>query len=222
MIVNLGLLVRERVPQPDEEEAGLQDDFKDQLLGLVYTPSTRQNNFEAFGFTEEQAVEAARRTQRLDASYRTKFEELIGEFPDEASLAFCPNRIPQRVGALALLVQEVNGSRRVIDPAYLASLETQEWWGVHAATVEQVYDKLIVRMDQHDSTVMMVGAVLLHQEDEALRRKSPWGSTTLGGWSYKKLLSENAGLEQQLAAYFSLMHLLSEIANKPGGLCEQG
>ncbi|MBN2798462.1 MAG: hypothetical protein JXX28_04880 [Deltaproteobacteria bacterium] len=221
-IVNVALIVQERVPQPDEEEQGLQDNFQDALLGLVFTPSTRQNNFEAFGFTDEQAEEVARRTARLEKSYGPKLEELLNDFPEDASLVFCPNRMPQRVGALAILVQQVNDQRRVIDPAYLATLEEQEWWAVGNASVEQLYDKLVVRMDQHDSTVMMVGAVLLRQEDEALRRKNPWGSTSLGGWSYKKLLKNNPGLEQQLAAYFSLMHLLTEIANKPGGLCEQG
>ncbi len=224
IIVNAALIVFERHATP-EEVAEVVDARKDRLLGIAFTPGTRIKNCKDFGFNDSLAEAVAQRTGKLEHRYKEKFKEKLVEYADEVGWALCggsADTLPQRYAALSFLVEEENGKRKPIDVASLNYFEEREWWAATSATIEDLYVEFErSKNTKEDSTVMGVSAILLSREAEALAREAPWGRGGLQGrWSYEKLSSDEPAVEGRLVEYFALMHLLTEIANDTGGICQ--
>jgi len=221
LILNTVLIVFEKVQKPDEAQ-DLEISRTDPLLSLTYTPASRNKNFKDFGLTDDLVGAAAQRTARLEGKYKARFEEKLVEFAEDVGWALCPgNRgLSQRYAVLSFLVEEQNENRKVIPPERLY-FEEQEWWEISVGLVESVYDTF--ERDKHrreDATVMGIGAILLRKEEDALARTSPWGTGMGSRWSFGKMNEDNPGLDKKLVEYFALMHLLTELANQPSGICQ--
>jgi hypothetical protein len=139
------------------------------------------------------------------------------------SLCTGDSGLPQRYSALAFLVLEENGTRKVIPPELMKVFEVQEWWDIAKPTVDALYAAFELDKEAPvDSTVMGVGAILLSKEVAAANRESPWGRRVgaLGNWSWGSVVENNPGIDKRVIDYFATMHLLTEMANTSGGICE--
>lgn len=224
VIVNAALVVFERHATP-EEVAEVVDTRKDRLLGIAFTPGTRIMNFQSFGFPEQLAEAVAQRTGKLEHRYREKFKEMLMEFADDVGWALCggsADSLPQRYAAMSFLVQEENGKRKPIEVGELYAFTEQEWWGAASVDVENLYVEFERSKNaKENSTIMGVGAILLGQEGAAMQREAPWGRGGLQGrWSYEKMVTDEPAVEGRLVEYFAIMHLLTELANDTGGICQ--
>ena len=67
---------------------------------------------------------------------------------------------------------------------------------------------------------MAIASILLNKESELLDHNAPWGRGITGQWSWDKVKKENAGVEERVIEYLATMHLLIELAQAEGGLCD--
>lgn len=70
-----------------------------------------------------------------------------------------------------------------------------------------------------DATLMAVSSVILIREADALEGVSPWSLGLVGSWGFAKLRKQDPRIQVLVIEYFSLMHLLTELANSPRGIC---
>lgn len=216
VLVNGVLVALERVPTPDAADVVTRVD--EPLRHLLYTPTNRRNNFKAMGMDDELAHVVATRIDRL-AGQQARFEELLARHAIDVGEAFCPGAgLPQPWAALRFLVREENGRRDVVDPTRLLAFEPQPWFA--AAPVEPLYRHLEVVPDrQPDATLMGVAAALLGREIDALEGRSPWSRGLVGSWGFRRLVRDAPQVEKMVVDYFSLVHYLTELANRPDGIC---
>lgn len=222
IVVNLALIAWESIPQPELTDE-LRDEYTDKLAAMAFAPTLRNSNFRDFGLSDEMVEETAQRTRRLEQRFHGRYETLIAENRAGALRTLCgaTSELPQRFALLSVLVEERNGQRTVVDPNLLATLDAQPWWVDGGGSLTgAMYNKLVMQADlDSSSTAMIVGAVLVGEEQKALERQSPWGHRAFGGWSFVRMIDQHSVLRTQLVSYFALMHLLIEIANGPDGLC---
>ena len=224
VILNGFIMFRERTAKPEEANT-LSVARKDRLIGISFTAGARIKNFKSFGLTEDQASLAADRTQRLQKDYKDKFTQMLKDSAEDVGWALCAGDtgLPQRYAALAFLVQEENGTRKVIPPELMKVFEVQDWWDIAKPTVDALYAEFELNKESPvDTTVMGGAAILLSTEVPAANRESPWGrrAGTLGNWSWGSVVDDNPGIDKRVIEYFATMHLLTEMANTSGGICE--
>ena len=86
--------------------------------------------------------------------------------------------------------------------------------------VDAVYNQLErTEARKADATLMGVSALLLGREGDALDGNAPWATGMMGAWGFKRLKKESPTVEVIAIQYFSLMHYLTELANKRDGIC---
>lgn len=216
VLVNGALIALERVPSSDATEVVTRVD--EPLRHLLYTPTNRRNNFKIMGMDDDLAHVVATRIDRHTAS-QARLEELLTRHAADVGQAFCPNSgMPQPWAALRFLVREENGRREVVDPTRLLAFEPQPWFA--AAPVEQLHREFeAVAQRPPDATLMGVSAALLGKEIEALEGRSPWSRGLVGSWGFRRLSRDAPQVEKMVVDYFSLVHYLTELANRPGGIC---
>lgn len=220
--VNAGLLWFEEIPTP-EKKADLENAKTDPLRSIAFTAGQRRSNLSRMGLSDELVGATAKEIEEIWNTRKTHLEEMLREAVDEVAPVICvasERALPQRYALMAFLVEENAGSRRPIPVDRLAVLEEGEWWA--SARAADVFSALELTKDRReDATLMGVSAVLLAREADATRRASPWGTGLglLSRWSYDQLEDENPQLRRQVIAYFALMHLLTELAFAPDGIC---
>ena len=225
LILNTGLLFMEQLEPPAIDKAS-KFGGGDPLSRLKLTATNRRKNFEQFGLSEDMVDKADKLATKLAQERGKEFMALVTD-PANAQLAtaaFCEARgtdtLPVRYQALSLLVVEEDGGRKVIEPAELTALATQEWFGASVHDVFEVVE--LVEDRQADATVMGIAAILVGQEETANKQESPWGVGLGATWKLSAVMTQfqDQKIERKLVNYFAVMHLLAEIANGEGGPCE--
>jgi hypothetical protein len=216
-MVSAALLWTEQIPRVERIDE-THHDYDKALRSLQYVPNQRRYNFQQFGMTYEMAESTANQIARFEKQ-RERFAQALTEQAAEVGDAFCPSEsLPQPYAALAYLVEEENGVRRVTDWTLLRRLERQPWYD--QSLVPALYDKF-ERAESHrsEATLMAVSAALLRKESAALDGESPWSTGLTGTFGFSRLVGREPRIEQLAIEYFGLMHFLTEIANGQGGIC---
>ena len=207
------------VVEPPSEQAKVTSAVHDPLLQKPFSARTRRQNFKSYGMTPDQVDDTERQAKYIFDQRGELITTLLDEHADDAVQVFCPGKISERYRALSVLVVDKDGTLEVLEAGKVRAFTPQPWF--KPDVVGQVYDKLERQKEHHgDATVMGVSAILLQQEPAVFNEASPWGSGLLSGWSYKKMLRENADMDGMLTRYFALMHVITEIAHRPEGICE--
>jgi hypothetical protein len=225
VIVSLGIVVSillsvlvatENIPSP-EQTADLKK-IQEKLRTLQYQPNNRRANFDVMGLAPDDADAAARYVARYDRQIE-KFKKILNDQTAELTDVFCPSEdLPQPYSALEFLVEESSGARYVVDPIQLKNLEAQTWY--ERSLVPALYDHFErSEARKPDATLMAVSSVILIREADALEGVSPWSLGLVGSWGFAKLRKQDPRIQVLVIEYFSLMHLLTELANSPRGIC---
>jgi hypothetical protein len=219
LALNAALVIQEKVPELEvDEDPQLR---REPLRLLTYSSRQRRKNFEVMGLDEEHRDRAATIADRLHKQNAKRYRKMFEEQGLDVARTFCPTTsgLPQPYDAMRYVVLEEGGQRDVIDGTNALFLfEEQEWFG--AAGADAVYNRLERRQGRrNDATLMGVSALLLGRENEAVNERGPWSTGFLGGGSFSTLESENPAIRQTTAEYLALVHVLTEIANEPDGLC---
>lgn len=213
---NAVLVFNERLPKV---KSGQEVEVVDEILRhVVYTPTTRRNNFKTMGMSEDLADKTAKQIERYGRKEKA-FKTLLSEQATSVGVAFCPGMdLPQPYAALMFLVYEENERRDVIDPERLKEFEEQEWHVT--APIRAIYSHFELTAGRYeDATLMGVSAILMQREDDALDGYAPFSTGLLGNRGWGSLKSEHPRAEMTVIQYFSLMHYLTELANTRDGIC---
>ncbi|MCK6525285.1 hypothetical protein L6R49_28100 [Myxococcota bacterium] len=192
-------------------------------LRISYVSAERENNMKTFGLDEAKAKQAAKKVQDLQDDYGERLAVLLREAgdPNQLADALCGETqdVRPRYGALRYIINEEKGRRQVVNLRRVSGIEAQDWYLL--SSVGEVYREAELIDDrQPDATVMAIAAILLAKESELLDHNAPWGRGIALQWSWDKVKKENAGIEERVIEYLATMHLLVELAQAEGGLCD--
>lgn len=199
VLLSNGVLIwQERLLPPRPAPAVRRSD--EPLRALRYTPATRRANFAVMGLTSALAEGAAARAERWTAD-EAALERVLDEGRRVLRPVFCPGPLPPPWAALEVLIAEEGGERRVVEPR--RGLERQAWFATSGA-VPLLYARLEQGSNRRaDATLAGVSAVLVGREARAAQGEPVAPSPDSGA----------------IAEYFGLMHVLTELANRDGGIC---
>jgi hypothetical protein len=192
-------------------------------LRISYVAAERENNMKTFGLDEAKAKQASKKVQDLQDDYGERLTVLLREAgdPNQLADALCGETqdVRPRYGALRYIINEEKGRRQVVNLRRVSGIEAQDWYLL--SSVGEVYREAELLDDrQPDATVMAIAAILLAKESELLDHNAPWGRGIALQWSWDKVKKENAGVEERVIEYLATMHLLVELAQAEGGLCD--
>jgi hypothetical protein len=192
-------------------------------LRISYVPAERENNMKTFGLDDAKAKQASKKVQDLQDDYGERLTVLLREAgdPNQLADALCGETqdVRPRYGALRYIINEEKGRRQVVNLRRVSGIEAQDWYLL--SSVGEVYREAELLDDrQPDATVMAIAAILLAKESELLDHNAPWGRGIALQWSWDKVKKENAGVEERVIEYLATMHLLVELAQAEGGLCD--
>jgi len=216
LLVNGVLMFQEDMPSvvtgPEVEKV------PEPLLTLTYSRTLRRQNLELMGLSQELADLSAQYMERLERDQK-RWDAILQQDRASLGLALCPNKeVPQPYAMLKYLVYEDAQKRYVIEPTRVKKLEPQPWYDT--SIVPALYDHFErTERRKADATLMAVSSALLGKEGPAIDGASPWSTGALGTWSYARLEKNNPRLRKMVIEYFGLMHYLTELANRPGGIC---
>ena len=179
-------------------------------LRISYVKAERENNMKTFGLDDAKAKAAAKKVQDLEDQNGERLAVLLREAgdPNQLADALCGETqdVRPRYGALRYIISLEKGRRQVVNLR---------------PPVGEVYrDAELLDDRQPDATVMAIASILLNKESELLDHNAPWGRGITGQWSWDKVKKENAGVEERVIEYLATMHLLIELAQAEGGLCD--
>lgn len=218
--VACGLVGVEGLPRRESDDTT--NIVDEPLRGITFTASLRRENFAAMGLEREDAEEAAEMAVALFNLKGKGFEEMLDTQAAEVSDAFCPepSRLPTPYGAMEWLVEENSGVRGVVTGERLLELDKQPWFAIQNSA-RPVYDALEARKDRAlNASVMGIAALIAKRETEALDRSGPWSRSRWAAGSFSSLVADDLALRQKTLRYLALMHVLTEIARKPDGICQ--
>lgn len=216
LLVNVALLVFERLPTLDAIETVTK--YDEPLRNLQYLAGSRRSNFQVMGLEFDMAEAAASHISRFQQR-QPRFLKMLDEQAAEVVDVFCPSELPQPYAALAYLVQEENGVRRVVETSTLTRFERQPWYDLDGLT-PGLYDHFERTENRKaEATLMAVSSVLLNREEDALSGRSPWSLGLVGGWGFARLSNKEPRVRVLAIEYFALMHFLTELANTQTGIC---
>ena len=192
-------------------------------LRISYVAAERENNMKTFGLDDAKAKQASKKVQDLQDDYGERLTVLLREAgdPNQLADALCGETqdVRPRYGALRYIINEEKGRRQVVNLRRVSGIEAQDWYLL--SSVGEVYREAELLDDrQPDATVMAIAAILLAKESELLDHNAPWGRGIALQWSWDKVKKENAGVEERVIEYLATMHLLVELAQAEGGLCD--
>ncbi len=218
-VLNLVLVVQEIVPTAELGEEVERID--EPLKHVSYVAGMRRANFEEFGMDSKLADTTANLIANYGRAHGKRLEAMLEEQGPAVSRAFCSiggDQVPQPYAAMQFIVQEENGRRDVIPVGDLLEFEPQPWF--EKTPVRSVYQKMEVRRDRRaDATVMGVGALLASREADAIGQRSPFQVGLMVG-GFDAVTRDTPRVRQVAIEYFALMHYLTEVANKEGGICK--
>jgi hypothetical protein len=216
--VNLVLVSQERLPEADAGEEVERID--EPLRHVLYSPGQRRANFEEFGMDPKLADTTASLIANYGRAHGKRLEAMLEEQAPAVSRAFCAisgEVVPQPYAAMQFLVREENGRRDVLPVGDLLEFEPQPWFD--KTPVNSVYQKMEVRKDRRaDATLMGVSSLLAAREADAIGQRSPFQVGLMVG-GFDAVTRDTPRVRQVAIEYFALMHYLTELANKEGGIC---
>lgn len=216
VLLNLVLIVQERLPNPDARPEVTKID--EPLRHLLYRPTERRNNFKKMGMDDEFAHRVANRIDKY-TSMKAKFVAMLQDQAADVGDAFCPTAgLPQPYAAARFLITEENNRRDIVDASRLTRFDSQPWFD--KSPVMGVYSELeAVEGRREDATLLGVAALLLAREADALAGRSPWSRGLIRRGSFSTLERQEPRITVLVMDYFALMHYLTELANTSDGIC---
>lgn len=215
-----GLAAREELPRrPSDDQT---EALEEPLRKLRFTASLRRDNFMTLGLSGEMADETAELAKRYMKN-KQRFEKMLEDQAADVGIAFCPepSQLPSIYGAMRFLVGEERNVRFVIDPDNELIRFNEQPWFATSGSVRPVYDALETRKDRRrDATLMGIAAILTRREQEAINLEGPWSNSAFLGGSFDTVVDSNRSVEQKAKEYLAIAHILSEIANRPDGICD--
>jgi hypothetical protein len=209
---------------PSETQHKRDATVPDKLLDMNFVAGDRAANLKTLGLTDKMIKDAERSFRIAEANQMLeRLDGLIEDAENRSALQeeICStsSALRPRYTALGWLVQRKGTKLQVIEPERTSQLKRQDW--IRSSTVNAIYNKLDRTPHRlEDAPLMIVAAVLAGQEEAAREGYTPWGFGGAGNWSWEEVVKRNPGIERECLNYFVLMHLLLEVANKDGGLCE--
>lgn len=197
---------------------------QDPLRDLQYIKANRKLNFEKMGFPPKEVEKALRTTQDYEDSYAERVKALLksADDPDALADALCGETtdISPRYGALRFFVTEEKGRRQAVNLRMTSGFEEQEW--ALAAPIAGVFTETeLVDARQPDASLMAIAGILLAKEKEIIEHNKPWGGGLVpGAWSWELVKKENPGIDELAIDYFATQHLVTELAQAEGGICD--
>lgn len=218
-IVGAGFLVYQEVI-PDGQLRQQIQGFDEPLRRVSYRATNRNSNFVDMGLPQPLADEVTAEARKLD-EHKKRLAKLIEEQALDIGKALCPNpgKLPQPYAAMEYLVVQDGGERSVVNARKaLFEFEQQSWYATDS-NVPGVYERLErTQRRRPDASLMGVAAILAMREADAINERGPWAKGLFGG-SFETLESENPSIRIKTVQYFALVHVLTEIANDPDGIC---
>ncbi|MCB9760846.1 MAG: hypothetical protein H6739_13495 [Alphaproteobacteria bacterium] len=221
-VLNGYFLNKEEIARKEESKKHLVLN-QDPLLELRYIKANRKVNFEAFGLDDAEVTATLKIAQKKEDLHAARIEILLRQAgdPDAVADALCGETqgVRPRYGALRYLVSEDRGRRQSVNLRKISAIEEQEWAAL--APIGAVYTELELSNErQPDATRMAIAAILLGKEQEVLDHNAPWGQGIAGLWSWSRVKKENAGVSDLVLDYFAQLHVVTEIAQDEGGICD--
>lgn len=206
---------------PSEQQHRDTSKMADPLLDMVFSEGNREKNFVAMGFDKDMTSEAVKASKALHASHAARFRELIDTAEKRSDLQedLCSttNDKRPRYAAMGWLVERKARELMVVRADKLDNLKEQDW--ARASTVHSIYDRRErSKSRQENAPIMIVAAVLAGQEEKAREGWPPWGAGDR--WSWEQVQKDHPGIRQKIIDYYALFHVIKEIAEEEGGLCE--
>jgi hypothetical protein len=221
LILNVYLIQNEHIEVTAQQE--VVESYEDQLADVLYLEPERERNLARFGFDEQMIRKASRQFKRIER-YKPQLKAQLKKVEDPVLLAevFCPrdsSLVRPRYAAVRLLIKEENGKRIVLSPKIDLELIEQDW--SMTLPLLDIYESVEkTKEDLPNSTVMVLAALLTKNEDALVRRLEPWGRSLDGSWDWDAVIEKFPKSEEDLIDYVVLMHLMTELANDPEGICQ--
>ena len=223
VMMNGWMLSQETIESTGQAEDLVNEANKDPLQNIQYLSSNRDKHLADFGFPKKLRDTAFDKMKSFSKKRKAKIVEWLNEEQDALAPIFCAGGLSQRYAALSVLVVSESGQRRAYKPIKeLFALQEQPWYDT--VLVEQVYEHVeVTAKRQEDATIMGVAAILLSRETDLLEGNAPWGSSFFGNWSLEEVLASDEAIETDLINYFTMMYVITEIANKSSedGICRE-
>lgn len=218
-VVGAGFLVYQEVI-PDGQLRQQIEGFDEPLRHISYRATNRNSNFLDMGLPQPLADEATAEARKLD-EHKKRLAKLLDEQALDIGRALCPrpSKLPQPYAAMEFLVVQDGGERSVVNARKaLFEFETQSWFASES-NVPSIYERLERNRNRRpDASLMGIAAILAMREADALNERGPWAKGLFGG-SFETLEGENPSIRKKTVEYFALVHVLTEIANDPDGIC---
>lgn len=218
---NVYLISQETITKSKEQTT---DQLKriDVLRDIVYSESSRAENFALFGLDDAGVKTALKRAALTEEDYGSKLRQLLADAGEPLALAdaLCgsTDQVRPRYGALGFLVEGKGERRGPIDLRQASTLERQDW--SVASPIQSVFETAELSDGrQKDATVMALAAIFEGKEDLLIQRERPWGRPTTNKWSYSTVKSDHPGVEDRVIWYLAIMHVTVEIAQSSDGIC---
>jgi hypothetical protein len=195
----------------------------DPLFDLQYASARRGTNFEAYGMPPAMVERASDRAALFAEDYGRKVELMMRDSEDPQRLldAICGENSEQRprYAMLRYLVEQQGAERGPIDFKRANSLEQGEW--AVLSGIDEVYETLEFADDRKDdATLMGVAAIMAGQEEKVAKAQAPWGRGGIRrSWDWDRVVSDHPGLDVRVVEYFAMMHVVTEFAHGPTGIC---
>lgn len=192
------------------------------LRHMVYRATNRNDNFLEMGLPQDLADLATAEARKLEP-VKARLTKLMDDQALDVGGAFCPkpSDLPQPYAAMEFLLIQEAGARTVVNARQeLFEFEAQRWFSTDSNPkgLYEVYERSQTR--RQDATLLGVAAAISIREGDAINHRGPWSTGFFGG-GFSALEDEVPSVRQKTAEYFALMHMLTEIANQPDGICSR-
>jgi hypothetical protein len=217
--VACGLVATEVFPHRSKDD---QVDIRDEpARKILYVARLARQNFKDMGLNDEQAAEAFDRAADLRRRRTKLFESILAENQSDIGLALCedPARLPTVYSAMEWIVEQRADARGVLHPDDLLDLRRQEWYASRSS-VKTVYEAIdSAKQRSPNATVLGVAAILAMREKDARDRVGPWSVSGFSDRSLGGVEALSPGVTPKVIEYLAMMHVLTEIARRPNGIC---
>ena len=221
VIFNVALLWLEHV-EPPRGSSDAKNEVSDKLLDLTFIASDRFQNFVDMGLPEDLAKASSEKARRLSSKTRLNgFQQMLQDARDEVMPFACSNTgLHPRYAMSAFLLVAENDELKVIEPTAVA-FEVGEWYS--ESRIVDVYNTLELNPKrQADATLMGMAAVILKQEEKVIYSDPPFNHNSLmgSGWGWDRVDKAYPSAKKKIINYFSMMHVIGELASARDGVCE--
>lgn len=215
-MLNGVLIFLEETPQPIEarSEYVVEDQFKD----MIWTPSTRRSNMQAFGLPPDVVDEVDERLQAM--TKRDRKGRLIEALKANSDVGgrLCSNvgSLPSRYFAMGILFKGEPGMRKslVRFDTLLQKVSLQEEF--RPIDMEGLYQETEMQPNaKPDTFALNVSAVLLGQEVARIEKDEEWAEGIFGPPDIQSYLNRVPEVRDDLIEFYAATHYLHEVARDP-------